>query len=58
MGYPARSDERRFVKPAQYLTVAERTPTAADYPTAASESLEPGAVVFAPPDPAMPADGA
>jgi len=44
----------RFVKETRYVTVAERTPTAADYPTAAPENLKPGSVVFAPPDHAVP----
>jgi len=44
----------RFVKETQYITVAERTPTAADYPTAAPEDLKAGSVVFTPPDHAVP----
>ena len=44
----------RFTKATRYITVAERTPTAADYPTAAPEDLTPGSVVFAPPDHAVP----
>jgi sulfatase modifying factor 1 len=44
----------RFAKETKYVTVAERTPTAADYPTAAPEDLQPGSVVFAPPDHAVP----
>ena len=44
----------RFVKETKYVTVAERTPTVADYPTAAPEDLKPGSVVFAPPDHAVP----
>jgi len=44
----------RFVQETQYITVAERTPTAADYPTAAPEDLKAGSVVFTPPDHAVP----
>jgi formylglycine-generating enzyme len=44
----------QFVQATGYVTVAERTPTAADFPTAAPEDLIPGSVVFAPPDHAVP----
>ena len=44
----------RFVKETRYITVAERTPSAADYPTAPPENLKAGSVVFAPPDHAVP----
>ena len=44
----------RFVKATGYVTVAERTPTTADFPTAAPEDLIAGSVVFAPPDHAVP----
>jgi formylglycine-generating enzyme len=44
----------RFVEATRYLTVAERIPTAADYPTAPPENLIAGSVVFAPPDHAVP----
>jgi formylglycine-generating enzyme required for sulfatase activity len=44
----------RFVRETKYVTVAERTPTAADFPTAAPEDLKPGSVVFTPPDHAVP----
>jgi formylglycine-generating enzyme required for sulfatase activity len=39
-------DFARFVKATGYVTVAERTPTAADVPGAAPESLVAGSVVF------------
>jgi formylglycine-generating enzyme required for sulfatase activity len=39
----------RFVKATGYLTVAERTPRAEDFPGAPPENLVPGAVVFSPP---------
>jgi sulfatase modifying factor 1 len=44
----------RFVKATGYVTVAERKPTAADYPTVAPEDLTAGSVVFSPPDHAVP----
>ena len=44
----------RFVKATGYVTVAERKPTAEDYPTAPPEDLTAGSVVFAPPDHAVP----
>jgi sulfatase modifying factor 1 len=44
----------RFVKATGYVTVAERIPTAEDYPTAAPEDLTAGSVVFSPPDHAVP----
>ena len=44
----------RFVKATGYITVAERTPRAEDFPGAPPESLVPGSVVFAPPDHAVP----
>jgi len=46
----------RFVEASGYVTVAERIPTAADYPTAAPEDLTAGSVVFSPPDHAVPLD--
>jgi len=46
----------RFVEATRYVTVAERTPSAADYPTAPPENLKPGSVVFAPPDHEVPLD--
>jgi formylglycine-generating enzyme required for sulfatase activity len=39
----------RFVAATGYVTVAERTPTAAEFPTAPPENLVAGSVVFAPP---------
>ncbi len=46
----------KFVKATGYVTVAERTPTAKDYPDAAPENLVAGSVVFAPPDHAVSLD--
>jgi formylglycine-generating enzyme len=43
-----------FVRATGYVTVAERTPTAADIPGAAREDLVAGSVVFAAPDGAVP----
>lgn len=40
----------KFVKATGYVTVAERKPTAAEYPGAPPENLVAGSVVFAPPD--------
>jgi formylglycine-generating enzyme required for sulfatase activity len=39
-----------FVKATHYVTVAERTPRAEDFPGAPSENLAAGSVVFSPPD--------
>jgi formylglycine-generating enzyme required for sulfatase activity len=39
-----------FVKATGYVTVAERTPTAAEFPNALPGSLAAGSVVFSPPD--------
>jgi len=39
----------KFVKATGYVTVAERKPNAADYPTVPPDKLVPGAVVFSPP---------
>ena len=44
----------RFVKATGYVTVAEQTPRAEDFPGAPPESLVPGSVVFSPPDRAVP----
>jgi formylglycine-generating enzyme len=44
----------RFVKATGYLTVAERKPRQEDFPTVAPEDLNPGSVVFTPPDHAVP----
>jgi formylglycine-generating enzyme required for sulfatase activity len=43
-----------FVNATGYVTVAERTPRAEDYPGAPPESLVAGSVVFSPPDRAVP----
>ena len=43
-----------FVKATGYVTVAEQTPRAEDFPGAPPESLVPGSVVFAPPRAAVP----
>ena len=40
----------QFVKATAYVTVAERTPRAEDYPGALPENLVAGSVVFSPPD--------
>jgi len=40
----------QFVKATEYVTVAERTPEAKDFPDAPPENLVPGAAVFSPPD--------
>ncbi len=40
----------KFVQATGYVTVAERTPSKADFPDAPAELLVPGAVVFTPPD--------
>lgn len=40
----------RFVKATGYVTVAERTPRAEDFPNAPPENLVAGSVVFTPPD--------
>ncbi len=45
-----------FVKASRYVTVAERTPTAAELPGAPPEDLNAGSVVFSPPDQAVPLD--
>jgi formylglycine-generating enzyme len=46
----------RFVAATGYVTVAERTPTAEQYPGAPPENLVAGSVVFAPPDHPVPLD--
>ena len=43
-----------FVKATGYVTIAERTPRAEDYPGAPPENLVAGSVVFSPPDHAVP----
>ncbi len=45
-----------FVAATKYVTVAERTPRAEDYPGAPAESLVAGSVVFAPPSGPVPLD--
>jgi sulfatase modifying factor 1 len=44
----------RFVKATGYATIAERTPTAAEFPGAPPENLVAGSIVFSPPDHAVP----
>ena len=44
----------KFVKATGYVTIAERTPTKEEFPTAPSENLVAGSVVFAPPDHEVP----
>ena len=44
----------RFVKATGYVTVAERTPRAEDFPGAPPENLVAGSAVFSPPDHAVP----
>jgi formylglycine-generating enzyme required for sulfatase activity len=46
----------RFVRATGYVTVAERTPRAEDFPAAPPENLVAGSVVFAPPHGAVPLD--
>jgi formylglycine-generating enzyme required for sulfatase activity len=46
----------RFAKATGYVTVAERTPTKEEFPTAPAENLVAGSVVFSPPDHAVPLD--
>ena len=45
-----------FVKATGYVTIAERMPTAEDFPGAPPENLVAGSVVFTPPDHAVPLD--
>jgi formylglycine-generating enzyme len=45
-----------FVKATDYVTIAERTPRAADFPDAPPENLVAGSVVFTPPDHVVPLD--
>jgi formylglycine-generating enzyme len=44
----------RFVKATGYVTIAERTPKAEDFPGAPPENLVAGSVVFSPPDHPVP----
>jgi len=46
----------KFVKATGYVTVAERTPTAEEFPGAPPENLVAGSVVFSPPDHPVPLD--
>jgi sulfatase modifying factor 1 len=48
----------RFVAVTKYVTVAERPLRAADYPNVPVDKLAPGALVFTPPDHAVPLDNA
>jgi formylglycine-generating enzyme required for sulfatase activity len=43
-----------FVKATGYITIAEKTPTAEDFPGAPPENLYAGGIVFSPPDHAVP----
>ena len=45
-----------FVKSTGYVTVAEQTPRAEDFPGAPPENMVPGSVVFSPPSHAVPLD--
>src|SRR5580765_4718633 len=44
----------KFVEATRYVTIAERAPRAEDFPGAPPENLVAGAVVFSPPDRAVP----
>jgi len=46
----------RFVQATGYVTVAERTPSAEDFPGAPEENLVAGSVLFTPPDHPVPLD--
>ncbi len=46
----------KFVDATRYVTVAERTPTAEEFPGAPPENLVAGSIVFSPPDRAVPLD--
>jgi formylglycine-generating enzyme required for sulfatase activity len=46
----------KFVKATGYVTIAERTPTKEEFPTAPEENLVAGSVVFAPTDHEVPLD--
>ena len=46
----------RFVRATGYVTIAEKTPTAGEFPGAPPENLVAGSVVFTPPDQAVPLD--
>jgi formylglycine-generating enzyme required for sulfatase activity len=45
-----------FVQATRYVTVAERTPTAEEYPGAPADRLVAGSVIFSPPDHPVPLD--
>ncbi|HEY4416963.1 MAG TPA: formylglycine-generating enzyme family protein [Verrucomicrobiae bacterium] len=45
---------KKFVDATGYITIAERTPTAEEFPGAPPENLVAGSVVFSPPDHAVP----
>jgi len=45
-----------FVKATSYVTIAERTPTAEEFPGAPQQNLFAGSVVFSPPDHPVPLD--
>src|SRR5262249_12831422 len=47
---------KKFVGATGYVTIAERTPTKEEFPTAPEENLVAGAVVFAPTDHEVPLD--
>ncbi|HYJ04938.1 MAG TPA: formylglycine-generating enzyme family protein [Chthoniobacterales bacterium] len=47
-------DFEKFVKATGYVTIAERTPTKEEFPTAPAENLIAGSVVFTPPDQELP----
>ena len=44
----------KFIASTHYVTEAERTPKAEDFPDAPPENLVPGSVVFSPPDHPVP----
>ena len=44
----------KFVQATEYVTIAERTPTKEEFPTAPPENLVAGSVVFTPPDHEVP----
>jgi formylglycine-generating enzyme required for sulfatase activity len=46
----------KFVRATSYVTVAERSPSAKDYPQVPPDELAPGSVVFSPPEGPVPPD--
>ena len=48
----------KFVQATSYITIAERTPKAEDYPGAKPEMLVAGSIIFNPPNHAVPLDNA